>query len=184
MGLFFILFIFLSSITVLTLHILYKDKISQTVNLAIEDAKNQIYFSYLSSLKFPDNVEIDFYPFYDYSKTDTKAELYLYGEDKKKGTNDDLKIVWQSKELLSFRYIEAKERARILEQTAYAICQRRLANKEEPIFPPTLDDLMAWSGLPEEYRYTPFGREYNYDVSSCKEDYCYCSKPIVNATGY
>jgi len=183
MGIFYLLFVALASLTAWVLHIVFvsQSRGEEIIGLALDDARNQVYFSYLSTNQFPERVYIDFYPFYSYSTSADSATLWLYGLDKKKNTSDDIKVVWWDKEFLGFRYIEYRERARIIAQTAYALCQRRLAKNEYPIWAPNLDTLTQWSDLPDFYTYTPFGERYIYDVSSCKEDYCYCTKPIVRA---
>jgi hypothetical protein len=184
MGLFYIILSFLAFITIITLHIIFLPKKDIATELAIKTSTNQVYYNFLASKQFPDSVSISFYPFYEYSKNSTKAVLHLFGRDKRKDTNDDIYYVWLEKEILPYRYIEAKERARIIMQTAYALCQRRLSQREYPIWAPDLDTLEEWSDIPDFYTYTPFGHRYHYDVSSCKSDYCYCNKTIVWADDY
>jgi len=182
MGIFVVLTLFYS-IAVLALLGIHLKHIYQVPNLlALNSAREQVYAYFIQNSQLPNDISLSFYkPFYEYTKSSdgTYALLQLFGRDKRKDTGDDIKTVFYTREILPFRYKEVYERARIIEQTAYALCQRRLAKNENPIWAPTLDKLFEWTDLPSFYKYTPFGDVYNYDVSSCKNDYCYCNKTIV-----
>jgi hypothetical protein len=184
MASFFFILAFIGAITIVILHFVFFPLRHPEVDLALSTATNQVYYEFILNKKFPDSLSIVFYPFFEYSHTNTRAVLHLFGNDKRKNTSDDIYYTWLEKELLPYRYIEAKERARIIMQTAYALCQRRLAKNEYPIWAPDLDTLVNWTDLPDFYTYTPFGHRYHYDVSSCKSDYCYCNKTIVWADDY
>jgi len=185
MGVFWV-FTFLSTLVLGTFLLLVKTKIKFDSSIpALLTAKEQVYYYGLVNGSLPDSVSIDFYkPFYSYTNNGNYSVLRLFGKDKKEGTADDIVEVFYEKDILPYRYKEVYERARIIAQTAYALCQRRLANNEYPIWAPNLNTLFEWTDLPPEYKYTPFGHLYNYDVSSCKKDYCYCNRTIVWASDY
>jgi len=177
------------SLTVLTFPVHRADK----EKLAMNYANSQLTAYYRSNNRFPTSFSIPFYPYLEYesggsSTTSTGvpsdqayAVVRLAGRDKQFNTADDIVISLTATQLEKERYRELQRRARILEQAAYSICQRRLAEGVTPIFPASLNELVEDGGLPDWYRYTPFGAAYIYDISSCRTDYCYCEKAIVRA---
>ena len=190
MGYLTVVFMMLSlSLITLTFPVHRADK----EKLARDYAISQLTAYYRSNNKFPNSFSIPFYPYLEYesggSPTTSSgvpsdqayAVVRLAGRDKQFNTADDIVISLTATQLEKDRYKELQRRARILEQAAYSICQRRLAEGITPIFPSNINDLVESGGLPDWYKYTPFGATYIYNTSSCKIDYCSCAMAIVRA---
>jgi len=160
---------------------------------ALRYARDYLISYYYQHRTFPDSLTIPGYPFVRYSHggnptgstgvpdPQSWATVRLAGPDRQFGTGDDRILTLTAAMLEKTAFLEEKRRARILEQAAYNVCQRRLSQGISPIWPADLDELVKDANLPNDYKYTPFGAQYIYDLSSCRTDYCYCSQAIVKA---
>jgi hypothetical protein len=165
-----------------------------TTDDAYRYAHNYLINYYHNHGEFPPSLSIPFYPYYSYSHggapTGTTgipdgnqawATVVFAGEDRKFGTADDRTLSLTASMLEAERYQQLYERSNTLEQAAYSICQRRLAEGITPIWPASLDEVIREANLPADYKYTPFGALYTYDTSSCKTNLCYCTQAVVKA---
>ena len=161
--------------------------------LAKEYAINVLTRFYKDHRRFPPNFEIPFYPHMRYTSggsptspagvpdNQAYAVVVLAGKDRKFDTADDVRIVLTATQLEKGNYAELWHRARILEQAFYSLCQRRLSETGSVYYPPDLLSLVREAGLPDWYRFTPFGAEYRYDTSSCHTASCYCEQSVITA---
>lgn len=190
-----VLYYFLGAFTLFTVVLLgYVAQLGQFIDqtYVVSQIKKQLISYYRAHGVFPSSLSIP-YPVYSYraggdptdsygiGDTPAYAVVDLSGKDRKIGTGDDVVITLTASELEQPRLQELERRGRILEQTAYNVCQRRRALGLTPHFPQNLNQLITWGNLPDYYKETPFGREYTYDLSSCNDDECYCTKSIVGA---
>ena len=190
-----VLYYFMGAFTLFTLVLLtYVAGLGQLIDQSyvVSQVKKILVDYYRAHGVFPSSLSIP-YPVYQYraggdptdsygiGDTPAYAQVVLAGKDRKVGTGDDIVINLTASELDQPRLQELERRARVLEQTAYNICQRRKAQGLTPHFPQNLTELITWGNLPDYYRETPFGRDYVYDLSSCNDDGCYCTKSIVSA---
>jgi len=164
-----------------------------TEETALRYARDYLTSYYYQHKTFPDTLTVPGYPFVQYShggnptgssgvpNPQSWATVRLAGPDRRFGTADDRVLTLTASMLEKAAFLEELRRARILEQAAYNVCQRRLASGVSPIWPANLDELVKEANLPTDYEKTPFGANYVYDTSSCRTDYCYCSQAIVRA---
>jgi len=180
MGYLFGIFLLLT-FSLITMPVVVPKKTDALEKLAESYARSYLVAYYQQYKTFPDSFDIPFYPVLSYSKTASAAKVRLAGRDRKLNTGDDIVVVVSRDVLDRPSYLQLMERAQTLEQLAYNICQRRLSRGITPIFPSSLTELLDDSQLPHWYGKTPSGSWFVYDTSSCKTDYCYCSRSIVRA---
>jgi len=169
-------------LTTLTTSFLVKKSSDKKTLLAEDYARNYLVNYYLKNGKFPDSFSISWYPYLEYVKSSTKAVVRLAGKDRKLNTPDDVVVTVTEQTLKETAEKERERRARVLEQMVYSLCQRRLSQKQYPIFPDTLSQLKSLSGLPDWYFIDPItGKDFIYDKTTCKDDYCYCESAVIYA---
>lgn len=168
-------------------------KTVDTTEQAYSYARNYLISYYYAHKDFPQALSIPGYPFITYSHGGTPtsttgvpanqpwAKVVFAGRDRQFGTADDRVLSLTASMLESTKYEDLYRRANVLEQAAYSVCQRRLSQGITPIWPASLDEVIREANLPADYKYTPFGATYIYDLSSCRTDSCYCTQAIVRA---